>query len=277
MSSSEFTADANKTAELSGVNYAAWLPIVILCGGVVNGFIVRIMQSVRLNGTDTVFFGISPFELIALLIAAHLLITTARNSDHQPGWPDALALGLVLIPSSAIAWLAVTGYAGYLAAKSRSETRTGMLLFCALGITALWASIFIRWFAAPITAFEATIVTGLLSLLRPDVSVSANLMGVVGGHQVLLLPACASAYLIPKAILAFAAVTTYMGTSLDRHALIKIGVMTVFILTFANWVRLAVMTWSHDLYLLGHGPVGANIFDLFQTVVIIAIGMWASR
>ena len=253
------------------------IPLILLIGGALNGFAVRIMESVRLNGAETLLFGISPFELIIVAIAAHLLWMAAQSSDYAPGLPEVLVLGVFLIPSSALSWIGVTAYALYLAMGSTGDRRLGALLFVGLGVTALWASIFIKWFAAPITTAEAHFVAGLLLPFRGDVSVSANLIGAIGGHQILLLPACASAYLIPKAIVALAAVTIFMGAKIESRDFVKTVLVTVVVLCIANWVRLAIMTWSNDLYHLAHGPVGANAFDLVQTAIIIAAGMWASR
>ena len=253
------------------------IPVVLLVGGALNGFAVRIMESARNSGADTILFGISPFELIALGVAAALIWRCSEPIQHHVGWPEALALAAFLLPSSALAWIGVMGYAAYIAQQSQNERRLGALLFVALAATALWSSVFIKWFAAPITSVEAHVVVALLAPLRPDVSVSANLMGVIGGHQVLLLAACSSAYLIPKAIVALAALITFMGSRLDRAAIWKLALATAAVLALANWVRLAIMTWSDAVFQIAHGPIGANVFDLLQTMVILAAGMWASR
>ncbi len=276
MSSSTITAHESPGQATRDVS-VGFIPVILLLGGVINGFAVRVVESIRLNGVDTLLFGISPFELIAAGVAAHLLITTARTSDFRPGWPEAVVLILFLLPSSTVAWIGVTLYGAWRAYHVRGEERVGAVLFSALGMTALWASVFMNWLAAPITTVEAHLVTSLLHILRDDVSVSANLMGVIGGHQVLLLPACASAYLIPKAIVALAALTVFMGAKLELRCFIKLALSTVVVLTLLNWVRLAIMTMSYELYELAHGPIGANLFDLTQTAIIIAAGMWASR
>lgn len=253
------------------------LPLIVLLGGVINGFAVRVMESVRIHGLDTLLFGISPFELIATAVAAHLLFVSVPTTKFRPGWAEAIALILFLVPSSTASWIGVTLYGAWRAYLTRGDARVGAALFSALGVTALWASVFMNWFAAPITTVEAHFVTGLLHLIRGDVSVSANLMGVVGGHQVLLLPACASAYLIPKAIVALAALTVFMGAKWNTRGFLRLALVTVGILALLNWVRLAIMTMSYPHYELAHGPIGANIFDLTQTGIIIAAGMWASR
>jgi len=276
MTSSTANLTASSPTEARAVNMGL-VPVVLLVGGVLNGFAVRIIESIRINGLDTLLFGISPFELIAAGVACHLLIASARTIDITPSWPEALALAFFLVPSSTVSWMGVALYGAWRASQTDGEARIGAILFSALGITALWASVFMNWFAGPITTIEAHVVTGLLQVVRPDVSVSANLMGVVGGHQVLLLPACASAYLIPKAIVALGALCLFMGAKLDVHRFVKLALSTIAVLALLNWIRLAIMTLSYELYSVAHGPIGANVFDVLQTMVIIAASLWASR
>ena len=253
------------------------IPAVLLIGGVINGFAVRIADSIRISGIENILFGISPFELIALAVASHLLWHSASDARHKLGWQECLALSAFLLPSSTIAWAGVTAYAFYIASQTHDDRRVGALLFAALGLTALWSSLFIKWFAAPITTVEAHLIVSFLAPLRSDISVSSNLMGVIGGHQVLLLAACSSAYLIPKAMVALAAIAVFMGTRIEGRRFVKVALGTALCLLLANCLRLAIMTWSYDLYLLGHGPVGANAFDLFQTLIIFAAGIWAAK
>ena len=252
--------------------------IVVLVGAALNGFVVRVIEAIKLHGGESLLFGISPFELIALAVASMLLVCADDAVDHHPvGWPEGATLLALLVPSSAVSWAALAAYSALLAWRWHGTQRTGALLFLGLAVTALWGSVAIKWLAGPITALEAQAVTALLAPLRSDITVSQNLMGVVGGHQVLLLPACATAYLLPKAILAFAAVTLFMGTQKPLRGLITVAAATALILAFANWGRLAWMTWSHYDYTLAHGPIGANLFDVTQTAIIIAAGLWASR
>lgn len=256
---------------------SGYIPILLLVGGAINGFAVRIMESIRIHGGETLLFGISPFEVIAVLVGATFLSQAINDDRHHVGWPEGLTLIALLVPSSAVSWAAIAGYSGLLAWKSAGDRRAGAALFFGLAVTGLWGAVGIKWFAGPITAIEAQVVTALLSPFREDVTVSQNLMGLVGGHQILLLPACASAYLLPKAILGFAAVTLFMGTAKTMRSLFVIGVVTATVLALANWMRLAWMTWSHYDYTIAHGPIGANAFDLLQTAIIVGAGLWASR
>lgn len=259
------------------LDFSSLIPVMILAGGAINGFVVLIMDAVRINGTEQLLFGISPFELIAVAVAMYLLISSASQTDYKPGWLEGLIVLALMIPSSLVSWTATALYAGILSTRLQGDGRIGSVLFLALALSAIWSSLFMNWLAAPITTVEAHIVTALLALVKAGVSVSSNLMGVIGGHQVLLLPACASAYLIPKAIVAFAALTIFMGSDRSLKTLAKIAITAVLVLAFTNWIRIAIMTWSKPMYDLAHGPIGANIFDLSQTAIIILAALWASR
>lgn len=236
------------------------------------------MEAVRIHGGETLLFGISPFEVIAIIVAVSLVMTTnERDAEYSVHWPEVLTLGALLVPSSTVSWAALAAYSGWLAWQWRGEPRAGALLFLGLALTGLWGAIAIKWFAGPITAVEAQVVTAMLVPFLTDVSVSQNLMGVVGGHQILLLPACAGAYLLPKAMLGFAAVTLFMGTTRPVRSLVIIGAVAAMTLALANWARLAWMTWSHYDYSIVHGAIGANLFDVLQTAIIIGAGLWAAK
>jgi hypothetical protein len=107
------------------------------------------------------------------------------------------------------------------------------------------------------------------SFIVPDVSWSGNVVGPTGGFKLILLPACASADLVPKAILALAALLALFGGALDRRFL-KLAAITAVLLVLGNWLRLAGMAISAAHYALIHGPVGANLIDLYQTFLIVA-------
>lgn len=107
------------------------------------------------------------------------------------------------------------------------------------------------------------------SFIVPDVSWSGNVVGPTGGFKLILLPACASADLVPKAILALAALLALFGGALDRRFL-KLAAITAVLLVLGNWLRLAGMAISAEHYALIHGPVGANLIDLYQTFLIVA-------
>ena len=247
---------------------AANLPLVILVGLTLNGLAVTVAGAFKDADGPSLLLGLSPFQLATVLAAVALI---ARGAQHLPrsAWAETFAVILALVPSSAVSWGALALYAAYLAFRTRDVQRIGALLFTGLAATSLWSAVAMNWLATPITSFEALMVANLMSFIVPDVSWSGNVVGPTGGFKLILLPACASADLVPKAILALAALLALFGGALDRRFL-KLAAITAVLLVLGNWLRLAGMAISAEHYALIHGPVGANLFDLYQTFLIVA-------
>ncbi|MFM1813691.1 MAG: hypothetical protein RLZ98_386 [Pseudomonadota bacterium] len=251
---------------------AAYLPAVLLAGGALNGFAVRMLEAWQQTGAATLFLGVSPFEVIALLVGLHLIVGAASEAPALRVWPEAMFAMALLLPSSTLSWVATGVYAAYLAGTSRGAFRNGACLLALLAATAIWSSAAMKWIALPITIFEAHAVWSMLALLRPDISVTGNVVGIPGGHQVIILAACSTAYILPKALLALYAVAAFVD-SVDWARLAWWALGLAILITAGNWLRLAAMSWSAPMFELAHGPVGANIFDLFQTALVVAPGL----
>lgn len=251
-------------------------PPVLLVGGSLNGFLVRLTEAWQRQGPD-ILLGVSPFELIILIVAARLLL--ARPSGVAPtrfGLVEALTTATFLVPSSAVSWLAVACYAGTIAWRTDGPRRAGALLFLGLGLASLWSSVILKGLALPVTSAEAWIVASLLSLLRADISQAGNVIATGAGHSVVLMTACSSLEGLPKSLLATVAIA-HVAAEGRPHSLIPVlaGVGAAYLL--ANLVRLTLITWSAPMFALAHGPIGANAFDAAMTILVLAAGMQASR
>jgi hypothetical protein len=247
---------------------SAHLPLVILAGLTLNGLAVVIANALMSPAGPTMLMGLSPFQLITALAATALVHRASTGLPRNP-WIETVAVLFALVPSSAIAWGGLLLYAGFLTWRTRGEAQIGAALFAGLAATSLWSAVAMSWLATPITTFEALMVANVLSFAVPDVAWSGNVVGPAGGFKLILLPACASADLVPKALLALAALTAFFEGSCSRRAL-RLAALTAVLLTFGNWARLAAMSVSAEQYELIHGPLGANLFDLYQTALVIA-------
>ncbi|MGD9670867.1 MAG: hypothetical protein AB7U75_17800 [Hyphomicrobiaceae bacterium] len=251
------------------------LPAVIMIGAALNALVVTIVASFT-EGGGGLTFGISPFQLVALFVAARLSL--AQNETEMPSmpWLELLVVAMILVPSSAVSWFALVTYAGFQAWNSYGERRTGALIFLAVGLASLWSSVILKWLALPVTSAEAFVIAQVLSLVRPDILQTANIVGNPDTHSLILMTKCTTADALPHAAVALAAVAYLMGEvkplRLKRALLALCGLYAV-----ANILRLAAMAWSAESYALVHGPVGANAFDLYQATVVLALGNWASE
>lgn len=249
---------------------------IAVIGGCLNGFAVQIAGALGGTGTQTLFLGVSPFDLVTLFVAVNFLISKPHSALAQAGPIEVMTLTLIAIPSSSVTWIAVCFYAAHIAARSQGRHRTGALLVVGLAVCSLWSSIGIRLLEREITHGEALLVSNLLLLFRPDVAWSGNLVGVLDGHRIALLPACATAQLLPKALLSIVALTLALDARRPKR-IIGCLLVSALALSLMNWVRLAAMSASAENYTLIHGSVGANLFDLLQSLIVFSAAATASR
>lgn len=255
---------------------SASLPAVIMAGACLNALIVHVMEAASAGSLTALTLGVSPFQLVAIAVAMRLSL-----EDDGAGWTPpfaltALTLALVLVPSSAASWLALAFYAGAIAGYTTGERRTGALLFLAIALAALWSSVILKWIALPATAAEAALAGQVISLLRPDIVQMANVVGVPGGHNLIVMTRCTSAGALPIAAISVVAVAHLLG-GIDKSRAIRACLVLAVLYVVANTLRLAAMAWSADMYTIVHGPVGANIFDMIQIFAVLCLGTWASR
>ena len=249
-------------------NLTTKLPAILLLAGALNGFAVRIAEQWQLNTGQAILMGISPFELIAIAVAASLYFETAKPTQPGFGAAEVLFLASLMIPSSTASWMATAAYAFFHATRSASGERTASVLFVALALCSIWSSVIMKWIAVPVTTAEASILWHMLSVFRDDIHLSGNIIGIPGGHQVILMIACATVYGLPKAMLGLTAIALYLGPINVKH-LIKSAVVVVAFYAFANLIRLCIMTWSDPAFQLAHGPMGANIFDAVISFIVL--------
>ena len=251
------------------------MPAILLLGGALNGFVVRVIESWHLSGASAIFFGISPFELITIAVAAILYTETTKPSEFNAGPAELLFLTALLLPSSSASWLATLCYAIFHAMRSRNNERCATLLFAALSACSIWSSILMKWIAVPVTNFEASLIWHSVSLFRSDLILDGNIIGIPDSHRIVLLIACTTAYGLPKAALGFMAITLFFG-NLNPKSIIKGLSATLILYATTNIIRLISMAWSDHVFHIAHGPIGSNIFDATTTAAIFAIAFLTS-
>ncbi|MEO1544866.1 MAG: hypothetical protein AAFR75_12735 [Pseudomonadota bacterium] len=251
--------------------------LLILLGGCLNGFAVRISEAVNVQGMATVFLGISPFDLIVLFAAVTLIWenrpTTEQAGSHVTiGAPEVIAIAALMIPSSATSWLVVALYATYQYTRLADDRRTGLLFFAGLAMTSLWSSVVMKIIGTPVTSVEAAIVALVLSTFTDGVVQSGNVVGNPDVFSLIVLTACSTLDTLPKALLGLAAVM-WLSDTLQQRSYIASAIMLAALYVVANLARLTIMAMSNDLYDLAHGPIGAGIFDGIIVASVFALSL----
>ncbi|MFV0369784.1 MAG: hypothetical protein ACK5KM_15130, partial [Hyphomicrobiaceae bacterium] len=252
------------------------VPVVIMAGAALNALLVTIIASMNADSGASLTFGISPFQLVALLVAVKLSLGAGTQHKAAPIWFDAIVLALILVPSSAVSWGALALYAAFQATQTTAERRIGALVFLGVALASIWSSVILKWIALPVTTAEAFVLAKMLSLFRPDIAQFGNVVGNPETHNLILMTKCTTTDALPHAAVALVAVAYLLGDVKAARlwrAVLALGA----IYAVANLIRLAIMAWSSDAYDLAHGPIGANIFDMFQAATVLLLGNWASQ
>jgi len=252
------------------------LVTLLLVGASLNGLAVRMAESWQLHGLDAPLMGISPFEILAMVIGAKAILSSGRPRTSFYPWLELILGAAMLFPSSALAWFAIAFYGLFAARETDGERRAGFLLFVALAGCSIWSSVLLKWWAGPASALDAHTVWRILSWLRNDLAVSGNVVGVPTGHNLIIMTACTSASLLPKALLGLAALNHLAGARFGRRFALA-AALAAMLSVAINILRLSLMASSGDFYLFVHGPVGANIFDMGQTLAVVGLSLWAAR
>ena len=126
----------------------------------------------------------------------------------------AVFLPFVIVPIYPLSWVAVTGLSLYilLFANDGSERRRGALILLALTFPMLWSRLFFQFFARPLLALDATMVTWLLHTeqIGNMVRFADN-----SGYMV-ITPACTSFGNISYAFLCWVTVTQWANHRWSR-------------------------------------------------------------
>jgi len=268
---------ANLTNSLRTLDAQRCAALVVLIGGALNGLAVRMIEAHASGGFTGSLLGVTLFEIITISVAASLVWGgQTRDRQARPGAAELIAATALLVPSSALSWGVVAAYAGHLAWRSDGPARLGALLFLSLAASSIWSSVALKWLALPLTSAEAAAVGLLLGLFKDGVVQVANVVGVPSEHSLIVMSACSTADGLPRALVGLAAVLVLADRDLARW-FVPSAIVFALIYVTANLLRLTLMAWSWDLYTVGHGPLGAGLFDAATTAAVFAVVLGGER
>ena len=232
---------------------------LLLIGGWLHGVAASVAWAWRDNADNDLMqaLGVSPLELMIAGIAAIGLYRGAPA--ERLGLPAFGFVLLLLVPSSLAAHGSLVLFALWVAAGTAGETRSSALLFAGLGACGLWDVLYERiagdW---PLRA-DAILTRELLRTVLPGVERVGNVLGMPGGHRIVILAGCSTAYGLPLVLLGLAALSLRDGRLPPHFGRAALGLAALY--TAANLLRLMFLAISSDFYRIGHGPYGEMLFD----------------
>ncbi|MBX9749892.1 MAG: hypothetical protein K5Q68_09790 [Roseococcus sp.] len=211
--------------------------------------------------------GLGPLDLMALLASLEALRRGAQAGDlHAPSWAGALCAGLLLLPSTLVAALALVLMGTAVAWYSRGAARWGAIGMAGLGAIPLGGALGQEALSA-LTHLEAWATHALLSGLEPGLTLAGAVLRMPDGHGIAVLAGCSIAHFLPPAVLALLVMRRAEGAG---RPLLRPLLALVVILVVLNLLRLMLLTWSPLAYGWGHGVLGTNLFGLLCVAVLQA-------
>jgi len=215
--------------------------------GCANGLLGRTVYTLNLQGWTGAAMGFETNVIVwAAAFAGVYLLTTAKRRDQITALDLVVAavfLPFVIVPSYPLSWVAVTGLSLYILffANDGGERRRGALILFALTFPMLWSRLFFQFFARPLLALDATMVTWLLGTeqIGNTVRFADN-----SGYMV-ISPACTSFANISYVFVCWITVTQWanhrwssidlLWTSLACASLVAINISRIALTGLSRW------------------------------------------
>jgi hypothetical protein len=198
-----------------------------------------------------------PFTLFVICVTLF-----ERNATIEPAWRWVM-LGFALLtlpPSSLIATLGLAGYGLFLMLRSPAPVRLAGGCLVVLATTMIWGGIGRTLFAAPLLSADAMAVEVLLTWFGATPARNGNIVTLQNGHGIIIFADCATAFLLLPTLALSAVLGLRDATRINRRFVIAMASLCVAA-TAVNLLRLCLLVVSAEVYAVGHGPIGQNIFD----------------
>ncbi len=240
---------------------------LLLAGGWLHGVAARIVPEWQAGGDLLPASLVSPLELMIVFIAGYGL--SREPVAERLGLATFGFVALLLVPSALVTHAALMAFAILVAMRCHGRSRVSALLFAGLGACGLWGALYDRLAGGYPLQADAAVVQVLLGSVLPHVERVGNIVGVAGGHRIVILPGCSTLFALPLALLGLVALASRgprLPPRLGRAVMALVGMYAV-----ANWLRLTLLAISAEWYRVGHGPYGAMLFDALAVALPLAV------
>jgi hypothetical protein len=241
--------------------------------GCANGLVSRIVHSTWADAISTTF-GISAIVWVSCTAGVFLILR-----DRTPGVRLVeIGLGLalvflVLLPTGALSWVGVTGLSIYiLLFTDNSSCRRGASILLATTVPMLWSRMLFHFFANPILAADASLVSWLLGTHR-----TGNLVEFADGSgELVIFPSCSSLANVSLAFLCWVALSELVTHRKSSHDLLWCLLACVAVIA-VNVSRMAILGESEANYLAFHNQWGDSVVNVIILGLIVGISVLGVR
>jgi exosortase/archaeosortase family protein len=247
---------------------------VVACA---NGLLGRFIYALNLQGWTGAVAGFETNVIVWAAAFAGIYLVSRNNRDQIHSLDLVVAavfLLFAIVPSYPLSWVAVTGLSLYilLFANDGAERRRGALILLALAFPMLWSRLFFQFFARPLLALDATMVTWLLGTEQVG-----NLVRFADNSGYMLItPACTSFGNITYVFLCWITVTQWANHRWSSIDLLWISLACVSLVAM-NITRMALTGLSHWHYEMFHNQWEEMILGTVFLCVIVGFSVMGAR
>lgn len=246
--------------------------------GLVVAGLIKPLSLSAIVGLDTLITGLSAFNAFQLLAWFAVMRLLAKDALRVPASVrDCLiiaALGTVnLLPAPRITWTGAGLFALYLFATGprSGPLRAAALVLWALCVQAVVGPLIFNWFTFDLLRADAALVGWALEATQRGFTWHDNVIETTG-HSIEVFNGCSSFHNISLAALCWVTLTM-MHRTYWIPTDFAFGALACVAMIVLNAVRLYAMAQNVDAFKYWHEGVGAQIFALTATAVIVLIAL----
>lgn len=223
---------------------------------------------------------VSVFQIMAWYAIFRLLTSSDRTQFAQPrDILIALALCLPLfLPTSRTIKVLALGAAIFCWVRGRDDPklRAAGVVLAALTIQEYWGRIVFDLFTLPLLRAETAVVGTLVQAVRAGTVWQSNVISGPSGFGIIVYSGCSSFHNLSLAMLCWVTVSRLRNLDWRSRDLVTGGVIGITMIA-CNVARLCLMAWSLDFYEYWHNGLGAQIFAVGASVMVLVLSLYGSR
>lgn len=269
---------ARRSLDLPRRDLLLWLCAVILF----NQLLAAVSQapSASLGQALSDLAAVSVFQIMAWYAIFRLL----ASSDPTPVAQTrdilialVLCLPLFLPTTRTIKVLAlIAAIFCWIRGRGDPKQRAAGIVLSALTVQQYWGHIAFDLFAFPLLRAETAVVGTLVQAARAGTVWRDNIITGPSGFGIVVYSGCYSFHNLSLAMLCWVTVNRLRNQNWRSRDLLTGGVIGATMIVF-NVARLGLMAWSSDFYEYWHNGLGAQIFAVGASVIVLMLSLYGSR
>jgi hypothetical protein len=251
----------------------------VCCLGCVNGLVGRVIQSIDLHGWKAALLAGFDISAIVWCACGAGLLFVLREKPEPIRSADlfvtAGALALIMLPTAAISWAAVTGVTVYILAFTDAppSRRRGGVILLATTVPMLWSRLVFHFLATPILNIDAAFVGWVLGTNH----IGNMVRFADGSGDMMISPACSSLANISHGFLCWVVISQLVGRRWASRDLLWCAAILGAMIA-VNVARISLEGLSTEHYKAIHNSwQGNTVVNLLGLGVAVGISLCGVR